>query len=79
MISGLFYDAGGFDLWKDEVDVPSSVIVVPFILPELVGDGMEFLLEVAPWCWILCWNPLQGGFLCEEIRCLVILTPHSLV
>ncbi|GBO24092.1 Solute carrier family 22 member 5, partial [Araneus ventricosus] len=70
---------GSFDLWKDEVDVPSSVIVVPFILPELVGDGMEFLLEVAPWCWILCWNPLQGGFLCEEIRCLVILTPHSLV
>ncbi|GBM63792.1 hypothetical protein AVEN_72212-1 [Araneus ventricosus] len=33
------------DLWKDEVYVPSSVTVVPFILPELSGNGMKFVFE----------------------------------
>ncbi|GBN19952.1 hypothetical protein AVEN_205410-1 [Araneus ventricosus] len=33
------------DLWKDEVDVPSIVTAVPFILPELGEDGMKILLE----------------------------------
>ncbi|GBM38359.1 hypothetical protein AVEN_75995-1 [Araneus ventricosus] len=62
---------GSLDLRKDEVDVPSSVTVVPFTLPELGRDGMKILFQVAPRCWILCWDPFQGSFLGEKIRCLV--------
>ncbi|GBN14319.1 hypothetical protein AVEN_208791-1 [Araneus ventricosus] len=61
-----------------EVDVPSSVIVVPFILPELGGNGVKFRSEEAPGCWILCWDLFQGGFLCEEIRCRYPHFPHAL-
>ncbi|GBM57023.1 hypothetical protein AVEN_85495-1 [Araneus ventricosus] len=67
---------GSADLWKDKVDAPSSFTVVPFILSELGGNGMKFLLRESLGCWILCWDPFQGSCLCWEIRCLVTRMFH---